>query len=295
MANLSSNSFRVQKVIGELDLATGANNSIECRVATTQTTSLYPGNAVNLSDETGGRGVPAVVKATRPDQIFGIVVRNQKDPEFKAGSQLVVARPGSSINLYAEQSIEAGDQITIDIGNTEPGAVLPSVGLSIGQAINSASHGELVRVILEFGLVNIETITTRRGRLVSQGLVHYVEASGAIAAGSAVSLVDGTEDIPLVETIAAIGNNVLGYAINDGRGDFADGERFMVAGRGSRIWLRTGAAVTRGAIVGANATNEERVNPASSGRTRIGVALTKQASINGAVLIELFTPSGETA
>lgn len=138
----NSNQFTITDVKGRL--ANPSNfNTLNRRISPASTNAFYSGTAVKLLAN------GTVEKANATDTILGIIFYNPIKSTYLAGESVGIALTTSEIKLEAGGTINAGDKIEI---NPTGDLVIASAGTNptIGTALQSASSGNLLTVILSF-------------------------------------------------------------------------------------------------------------------------------------------------
>lgn len=151
---LSQNQFAQSPVIGQVDLPY-STNTLSCMISSTQSGTLYPGQAVKIVGNAGPGIVPQVVACTADtDECIGFLEYDVKQAGFVAGSRVSVSSAGNVLYLYATSQILSFQQVQLDI---TPTTTLTSNGVTaivqysganvVGYAIDYApTPGSLIRV-----------------------------------------------------------------------------------------------------------------------------------------------------
>lgn len=141
------NQFKQTTDQGQIDMPTGAAQVISCVVGSTQSTDLVAGQAVKLSDTSGG--LPQVLSlATDGDTVFGFVVLTSKDISFSAGEVVEIAIAGTIMKMTANGAIARGQGVSIAnsaVKVTASTGLYPAVGWAFEKA---ASDGDLINVFI---------------------------------------------------------------------------------------------------------------------------------------------------
>lgn len=150
--SLSQNSFKQSSIVGMVDQAMSPN-TIAAQIDSSESGTLYPGDAVKIVDSAGG--VPKVVKVTADtDEVFGIINYNIKNASFVAGMAVELSQALNVVFLYATAPIARGQRVILPDPTAYRGAVAPAAGSGgatiLGWAFDKASAaGDLIRVRLE--------------------------------------------------------------------------------------------------------------------------------------------------
>lgn len=156
---LSQNQFQQSSYLGVVDLPY-STNTIPCQVDSSETGTLYPGQAVKMYDRAGG--VPKVVACSaNSDDVFGFINFNIKSTSFSAQDPLEVSSDANVMFLYATEAISRGVKVSLDLstrGGVRPATSGDTGDEIVGYAIDKASAaGELIRVKIKapyFGKVS---------------------------------------------------------------------------------------------------------------------------------------------
>lgn len=119
--------------------------------------------------------------------------------------------------------------------------------------------------------------------------------STALTYGAVVTLDSSVSnaDVPVVKQ-AAVTDNIFGVVVYSPiKASFAKGERVALARANDIVWLPAAAAVTQGAVLYFNSSNQV-TSTAAPGNSIIGKAITSAAAANDFVQVELgFATTGE--
>ena len=122
----------------------------------------------------------------------------------------------------------------------------------------------------------------------SQGTA--LKAGAIVKLDSSATNLDAPVALQASKTDAVFG--VITY--NPIKNDFAAGERIAVARPNDIVWLPAAGAISAGAALGFNSSNQVTASP-SSGDTIIGKALTPASAANDLVQVELGFSLAESA
>lgn len=148
-AEQSPNQFIESVVLGMPDMHLNMN-TIPVQIDASEAGAIVAGQAVKIYDSAGG--VPKVVACSaNSDQVDGFVNFNIKDRSLVAGDACEISRDLNVMYLQATGPIARGAEVQLDV--LTPGGVAAVVGSSgariVGQALDKASGGELIRVQLK--------------------------------------------------------------------------------------------------------------------------------------------------
>ncbi len=143
------NKFRMGPIQGDLDLSVPIGANVHsCVVASDETLTLEPGDAVYLKDS--ATGVPEVLKVDADTIVpWGFVVRDPKKSAYVAGDRLQIARRPAVMFMVAGAAIARGARVEYDADNDR---VITSAGVNpvCGYAYDKASAlGDIIRVEFE--------------------------------------------------------------------------------------------------------------------------------------------------
>lgn len=148
LATQSQNQFAQAPFLGMVDLKVGPTNVVAAEIDTSESGTLYAGQAVKIVDS--ANGIPKVIACTEIDDVvFGWITYDIKDKKYVAGSVCEIAQDGTCIFLYAAGAIARGVQVGIN--PDVPGSV---VAISGGSKIagfsfdKAAAYGDLIRVVV---------------------------------------------------------------------------------------------------------------------------------------------------
>ena len=300
MSNLSLNQFSQGDMLGRLDQH-GNPNTFSAIVHDNYTgDGLVPGQAVKV--EPFARGTVRVLPVeSETDQVFGFVTYDGVHPRFPAGRPVNISRTSNVINLESTGAIVQGSTVKIDTGTV--GGVAQSMGFTdgaIGHSIDGATAaGQFVRVYLNM-------VDLGPQRAIGEGVLDFsfrdhnllpvqlATGASAVAPGTAMAGVDGTQEVPNVEAADNNADNVVGFVVDAGQGNLDAGAFVLIAQTGSVMYLTATAAFDRWTQVVVDQANAGNVTVATAGRTIVGWALDK-ATANDTVRIKINAPSFATA
>lgn len=143
----SPNQFAQTMEKGQLDL-NRFSDVVTCRVSTSASASLVPGQAVTLADE-AGKTISVIDGVSGPTvKAFGVVLRNLKQSEFAVNEMVEVAINGSVVYMEASEAIARGGLVAYSVTG-EKVAEAVSTNEVLGIAMDKASaDGDLIRVML---------------------------------------------------------------------------------------------------------------------------------------------------
>lgn len=147
--SLNPNQFDQSVVKGQLDLKMQPS-VISCQVKSDESTPLVPGQAVLMVDSAGG--VPKVTAATTDEEdIFGFVVRNNKQSSFAAGEAVEIAM-GRGCVMYMEAGAAVARNAQVQVVITGQKVITAAVGdhRIVGRALDkAAADADLIRVWID--------------------------------------------------------------------------------------------------------------------------------------------------
>lgn len=148
-AEVGPNQFSQTVVLGMPDALVN-QNTLSVQIDASETGELVAGQAVKIYDRAGG--VPKVVACSaNSDQVDGFINYSIKDAILVAGDACEISRDENVLYLQATAPIARGAEVQLDV--LTPGGVTAVVGSSgarkVGQALDKASGGELIRVQLK--------------------------------------------------------------------------------------------------------------------------------------------------
>lgn len=142
------NQFKQTTYIGILDQRLNFN-SIPCRVSSSESADLVPGQPVKLEDTAGGVPVVTAVDA-EDDAVYGFVNYNIKNDGFGADENLEVSIKGNVMFLQATEAIARGAEVQLDIATVGGVKTAQDTGDTIvGWAFDKAAAGQILRVYIE--------------------------------------------------------------------------------------------------------------------------------------------------
>lgn len=144
--SLNQNQFGQLPVKGLVDLRYSLN-TISCRVSSSESVALVPGQAVKLVDVAGGSPVITAVTSDF-DSVFGVVNYNIRDESFAAGSAVEISSSLNIIYVEASAAIARGAAVMPVVTGQKVVTATASktiLGLALDKA---AADGDLIRVIL---------------------------------------------------------------------------------------------------------------------------------------------------
>lgn len=144
----SLNAFSQEPVQGNLDLQVDMA-TLSCKVYTSESGVLIPGQAVKIVDSAGG--VPQVTAvAADTDDVFGFVNYSQKDQEFSAGMSVEISFfRGNVMYMTSSAAIARNAKVMVVVSGSKV-ATRASTGICIGRAIDKATGGDqLIRVLID--------------------------------------------------------------------------------------------------------------------------------------------------
>jgi hypothetical protein len=147
---LNQNQFDQVAILGMSDLRFNVG-TLSCQVDSSQATALVAGAVVKVVDSAGG--VPKVAAvAADGDEAFGVVMYSIKDAQFPAGARVEIAGLNSVVFMQATAAIARGARVQATAATPGGVATVASTKHIIGQALDKAASGALVRVQLFPGL-----------------------------------------------------------------------------------------------------------------------------------------------
>ena len=152
MTSLNQNQFGMSNIVGTLDLHFN-NETISSVVdaSASGSASGYPllaGQSVMVVDSLSA--IPTIVPCqNNTDEVFGFIIFDRMNVEFKEYSRCEIAQAGNVIHLVSTTAITRGEELTLDLSAV--GGVASAVGSDtiVGYALDKASGaGVLIRVKL---------------------------------------------------------------------------------------------------------------------------------------------------
>jgi hypothetical protein len=144
--SLNQNQFGQLPVKGLVDLRYSLN-TISCRVSSSESVALVPGQAVKLVDVAGGSPVITAVTSDF-DSVFGVVNYNIRDASFAAGSAVEISSSLNIIYVEASAAIARGAAV-MPVVTGQKVATATAAKTILGLALDkAAADGDLIRVIL---------------------------------------------------------------------------------------------------------------------------------------------------
>ncbi len=143
---LNQNQFAQEVVKGLVDLRYSVN-TIPCRVSSSESVALVPGQLVKLVDVAGGSPVVTAVTADT-DTVFGVVNYNIRDVSFAASSAVEISSSLNIVYLEASAAIARGAGVMPVITGQKVATATASkttVGIALDKA---AADGDLIRVLI---------------------------------------------------------------------------------------------------------------------------------------------------
>lgn len=141
------NQFAETSFLGMIDQRFDYNTT-EVQIDSSQSGSLYAGQAVKIVDSIDG--VPKVVAVSAiTDQVFGFINFDIKSATFSAFDMCEISQAGNVIYLYATGAIARGAQVCVDVVTKGGVSALVSTANIVGYAFDKATAaGQLIRVKL---------------------------------------------------------------------------------------------------------------------------------------------------
>lgn len=150
-ASLSQNVFTGTSFIGMTDQSFNYN-TLAVQIDSSQSGSLFPGQAVKWSTTAGG--LPKVVASTSTsDVVAGFINFSIKDASYVANQPCNISMAGNVIYLYAALAINRGafvSNLPAGVAGGTNGGVIPTTGSDpiVGFSLDTVAIGQLCRIQL---------------------------------------------------------------------------------------------------------------------------------------------------
>lgn len=155
MSDLNMNQFRIEPVVGSLDLRTNPNPATMTARFSPESSAdqIVAGEGVKLVDLGGddSQGPPIVdVRSTdnNNDPVFGVKIYSTKQGEPEPGARIEIATRGAVVFMQAGESLDRGVRVALDENNAGQVQAIGDAtefGLTLDKA---SSSDDLIRVLI---------------------------------------------------------------------------------------------------------------------------------------------------
>lgn len=182
---LNQNQFRMTPIQGLS--AKNGGLVLPVQVAAGQATPLIPGQAVKISNTTGG--IPQVVALSADtDATFGFVLFNQKDINYIAGARLEIAMAYTTVFMTAGAAIARGASVEVVSASSK---VITYAGVNplVGVALDAATlNGDLIPVLVLAPSLAISAIANISGLQTALNTLTTAAAAAQTSANAAAQI-----------------------------------------------------------------------------------------------------------